>query len=87
MLETKEYQDKPAAGYYALVIYDQCQPKQMPQANTLFIGQLAAGRVVDQRSGTRRQVAAPQIIDVDTTHPLMQLIDLGNVRVCRGDDR
>ena len=75
-LETKDYQDQAAAGHYRLVIYDQCQPKQMPQANTLFIGRLPP---LESWAGAGR-ILAPQIVDVDTAHPLMQLIELGNVK-------
>jgi hypothetical protein len=75
-LATKEYEQKAAAGYYSLVIYDQCQPKLMPQADTLFIGALPP--LASWTAGAK--TAAPQIIDVETAHPLMQLIDLGNVK-------
>ncbi len=76
VLETKEYQQKAAAGYYALVIYDRCQPKEMPLSDTLFIGALPPG--TSWTEGPK--MPAPQIIDVETSHPLMQLIDLGNVK-------
>jgi hypothetical protein len=79
-LETKEYQSKAAAGYYALVIYDQCQPKQLPQADTLFIGTLPPGSSWTWGAN----VEVPQIIDVDTAHPLMQLLDLGDVKFAEG---
>ena len=74
--------DKAAAGHYDLVIYDQCQPEDMPQANTLFIGRVAAWLEPGRRG---ENVAAPQIIDVDTAHPLMQLIDLGDVKFAEAD--
>ncbi len=76
VLDTKEYQQKAAAGYYALVVYDQCRPAQLPQADTLFIGRLPPSP--SWAAGPKSP--APQIIDVETAHPLMQLIDLGNVR-------
>jgi hypothetical protein len=76
VLETQEYQRKAAQGYYALVIYDQCRPMQLPQADTLFIGRLPPS----PSWGAGPKAPAPQIIDVETAHPLMQLIDLGNVR-------
>jgi hypothetical protein len=76
VLKTKEYLQKAAAGYYALVIYDQCAPEQLPQADTLFIGRLPPGSAWTARA----KAPAPQIIDVETAHPLMQLIDLGNVQ-------
>jgi len=75
-LGTKEYEAQAAAGHYRLVIYDQCQPKQMPQANTLFIGGVPP---LESWAGEGR-ILAPQIIDVDTAHPLMQLVDMGNVK-------
>jgi hypothetical protein len=80
VLGTKEHEQLAAGGSYDLVIYDQCQPKGMPQANTLFIGRLPPladwGYVADKPA---EKLAAPQVIDVETAHPLMQLIDLGNV--------
>lgn len=79
-LQSKEYEQKAAAGFWALVIYDQCQPKQFPQADTLFIGRLPPGDT--WTAGPK--VAAPQIIDIESAHPLMQLLDLGNVKFAEG---
>jgi hypothetical protein len=80
VLGTKEHEQLAASGSYDLIIYDQCQPKGMPQANTLFIGRLPPladwGAIADKPA---EKLGAPQVIDVDTAHPLMQLIDLGNV--------
>ena len=80
ILETKPYEQKASSGYYALVIYDQCSPKQLPQADTLFIGRMPAG--TSWTADPKKPV--PQIIDVETAHPLMQLIDLGNVKFVEG---
>jgi hypothetical protein len=80
VLDTKDYQSKAAAGYYALVIYDQCRPTQMPQADTLFVGTLPPGTAWS----VGEKVEAPQIIDVETAHPLMQLLDLGDVKFAEG---
>ncbi|HEV3138508.1 MAG TPA: hypothetical protein VGZ26_11405, partial [Pirellulales bacterium] len=80
VLESQQYQEKSASGYFALVIYDQCQPREMPDADTLFIGRLPPGP--SWTAGEK--VPAPQIIDVDTAHPLMQLIELGNVKFAEG---
>ncbi len=82
ILDSPEYQEKATAGFYALVIYDQCRPKLMPQANTLFIGRLPPDEAWGATS--EKPIEAPQIIDVEITHPLMQLIDLGNVRFAEG---
>ncbi len=80
VLDTKEYQQSAAAGVYQLVIYDQCQPKEMPQANTLFIGRVppTGGWAMGEK------IVSPQIVDVDNAHPLMQLVDLGNVKFAEG---
>ena len=80
VLESKEYQRAAASGAYQLVIYDQCQPKEMPRANTMFIGRIppTGGWTAGQKT------PGPQIIDVDNAHPLMQLIDLGNVKFAEG---
>ncbi len=39
MLQTKEHQRAAASGAFDLIIYDRCQPTQLPRANTLFIGE------------------------------------------------
>ncbi len=79
-LDTPEYKARASDAYYALVVYDQCQPPELPQADTLFVGKLPPGDA--WRWGDI--VEAPQIIDVDTAHPLMQLIDLGDVKFAEG---
>lgn len=75
-LTSPKYLERAAGGYYALIVYDQCQPRELPQADTLLIGRLPPGGVwkVDAR------IEGPEIVDVDTTHPLMHLIDLSNVK-------
>jgi hypothetical protein len=80
VLETKEYAQQAANSAYDLVIYDDCQPTEMPQANTLFIGKLPPLAVWGHDPKTPPgEIVAPQVIDVEAAHPLMQLIDLGNV--------
>jgi hypothetical protein len=79
-LESKEYQSQAAAGAYGLVIYDRCGPKQAPLANTLYIGTLPPG----ERWAAEAKVDVPQIFDTERSHPLMQLIDLGNVIFLEG---
>lgn len=75
ILDAPDYRSKASAGYWSLVIFDQCQPRELPQANTLFIGRLPPGDTW-KASG---KIEAPQIIDVENVHPLMQLLDLSNV--------
>jgi len=98
ILPQQHHRDKAAAGGYDLIIYDRCQPAEMPQANTLFIGALppdprwhatppsppvgeqpAAAENGDKADPAR--IAAPQIIDVERTHPLMQLVALDDTEI------
>jgi hypothetical protein len=84
VFDTKEYQTRAESGYYALIIYDQCSPPTMPQSNTLLIGRLPPEGWAGLNEDAKARIAAPQIIDIEATHPLMNLIDLGNVRFAEG---
>ena len=76
-LKGAEYQRQSASGGYDLVIFDRCRPEQMPQANTLFIGRAPPSE--GWKSGEK--IAGPQIIDSDRSHPLMQIVELGDVLI------
>ena len=76
-LDTPEYRKEAASGALDLVIYDRCEPKQMPQANTLFIGRLPP----IPGWGAGEPVVQPQIIDTDRAHPIMQSLELGDVDI------
>lgn len=76
-LETEDLGQKLAAGQFDLVIFDRCQPKQMPLANTMFIGRIPPIGGWAQKD---RQTL-PQILDIDSSHPLMEWLDLGDVDV------
>jgi hypothetical protein len=80
VLEKKEHLERAADGAWDLVIYDQCVPKVMPQANTLFLGRVPP--VEDWSAGEKQ--GPPVIIDVDQAHPLTQLISMNNVRIAEG---
>ncbi len=86
-LKTKTYESQAAAGAYDLVIFDRCRPEgkgqgktSMPQANTLFIGALPA----DGGWSAEEKADVPQIIDIDSAHPLMQWMDMGDVLLAAG---
>jgi hypothetical protein len=80
VLTTAEHKRLVASGAYDLIIYDQCQPTEMPQANTLFIGRLPPSAAWGYDAGqSAKKLTGPQIIDVESIHPLVQLIDLSNV--------
>ncbi|MGH7135670.1 MAG: VWA domain-containing protein, partial [Pirellulales bacterium] len=67
-LKTPDYQKEAASGEFDLIIYDRCRPETMPQSDTMLIDRLPVGDA--WKAG--EPVAAPQIIDVDRAHPLMQ---------------
>jgi hypothetical protein len=75
-LESDDYQTAASSGAYDLVIYDQCVPPEMPQANTLTIGGIPPAN--GWKGG--EPVVAAQIIDTNRAHPLMQFVELGDVR-------
>jgi len=76
-LKTKAYKDQAASGGWQLAIFDRCRPERMPMSNTLFIGSLPpeGGWSAGAKTGS------PQIIDVETAHPLLQWLDLGDVLI------
>ena len=80
VLETPDYQSQSQSETYDLIIFDQCQPKTMPLANTLFVGRLPP---TDQwsKEPEPEPVFGPQIIDWERSHPLLNLIELGNVQI------
>ncbi|MEQ8786013.1 MAG: VWA domain-containing protein [Pirellulaceae bacterium] len=80
LLETKAYDEQAASGAYDLVIYDRCRPKRMPQANTLMFGVVPPGD--DWKAGELQ--GPPLIIDSDRVHPLMQFLEVGNLRIIEG---
>ena len=80
ILQTEAHQTLSQAGEYDLIIYDRCIPTAMPQANTLFIGKLPP----DQRWKQESLNPTPVVIDIDRAHPLMELVELGNVVFAEG---
>jgi hypothetical protein len=76
-LKAAEYQKQAASGGYDLVIFDRCRPDQLPQANTMFIGRVPPGDA--WKAGEKTN--GPQIIDSDRSHPLMQIVELGDVLI------
>jgi hypothetical protein len=79
-LDSPQYKLQVENDYYQLVIYDQCAPKSMPAANTLFIGRrppLAAWT----KDAPGEPAVVPQIIDWDRSHPLLNLVELGDVQI------
>jgi hypothetical protein len=79
-LKTDKHKQLAATGAFDLIIYDDCRPEEMPRANTLFLGQIppVLDWAIDQKA------VAPQIIDVDRNHPMMQWIEIGDVLIAEG---
>lgn len=79
-LQSDEYRQRADSGEYDLVIYDRCAPEKMPLASTLFIA--AKPPVEGWQLGEPQ--GPPFIVDMDRVHPIMQLVELGNVRILSG---
>ncbi len=79
-LSKPEFKRQSQTENYDLVIFDQCVPETMPQANTMFVGRVPPLESwLDLASATPK--LGPQIIDWDRSHPLLNLIELGNVLI------
>jgi len=80
LLDTADYQRQAALGTFDLVIYDRCAPRELPQANTLFLGALPG----DDRWPAAPRQSAPQILDIEREHPLMHYLEMGDVTIADG---
>jgi len=94
-LTTEAYKKAAQSGDYDLILYDRCAPAELPQANTFFIGSLPPPPKTEGPSNATPDPKAPKqpwwssngtaqvpaIIDIDRAHPLMDLLDLGDVLV------
>jgi hypothetical protein len=76
VLGTSEFEQQLDRESYDLIIFDQCVPKKMPAANTLFLGNLPP-----IKAWADEQDSESQIVDWDRSHPLLNLIELGGVQI------
>lgn len=68
------------SGNVDLFVYDQCAPVKMPESNTLFIGSMPPGE-----RWTSTALQGPLfVIDTNRSHPMLQYVDLGTVRIVEG---
>jgi hypothetical protein len=81
-----QYAENAVGGDYDLVIYDRWAPEAMPRANTLFIGKVPPQPAQGAAPGwsAKPKVVGPQLLPVSTPHPLMQWIDLRDVKLAEG---
>lgn len=65
---------------FDLVIFDQRPPQQLPDTNTLCIGCKPPGE--GWQAG---EPSGPvQLIDLDRTHPMMEFLEIGSIRIVEG---
>ncbi|MEM9187318.1 MAG: BatA and WFA domain-containing protein [Planctomycetota bacterium] len=79
-LAQAEYRRDAEAGTHDLIIFDRCAPGAMPLTNTLFVGSVPPADAW-RNQAAEEPAGGPQILDWDRAHPLMRLIELGNVAV------
>jgi hypothetical protein len=79
-METEDYSIQSKSGYYDLILYDRCQPKENPQCNAFYIDALPPGDTW-QRSEPFNPVA---IIDFSRSHPIMQFLELSRLTIIEG---
>jgi len=79
-LQAEEFLEQAQTDGYDLIIFDQCIPESMPRANTFFVGRLPP-LTEWQQQATGDSFFAPQIIDWVRGHPLLNLLELGNVQI------
>ena len=79
-LKQPKYQQQSQSENYDLIIFDQCAPETLPLANTLFVGRLPPQEGWKKESSPER-LFGPQIIDWDRSHPLLNLVELGNLSI------
>ncbi|TWU60405.1 hypothetical protein Poly51_06810 [Rubripirellula tenax] len=74
------------AGTDDLVIFDRCQPKEMPLTNTFFIGSLPPAdddeTTDDWNWGSEPSTVS--LIDIDRTHPMMRFLELFSLLIFEG---
>ena len=79
-LATAAYKKQADEAAFDLIVFDQCAPGEMPRADTVFVGRLPPGKSWSAEAPQN----GPLIIDSDRAHPLMQFIELGDVRIAEG---
>lgn len=73
----KQFKAQTQTGAYDLIIFDRYAPEEMPQANTMFLNAHPPGGEWSFGEPQPRAI----VIDHNRSHPLVQLIDMGNVNI------
>ncbi len=80
-MSSQEYLDDSRSGKYDLIIYDRCQPQEMPNSDTFFLATIPPGDIWQVAD----EIVLPTIIDVDQMHPLMKYLAFRDVRIVRAN--
>lgn len=76
-LKDKTYLERATLGHYDLIIYDQCAPETPPACNAVYWAAVP-------RNGawqTNENLEVTPITDVDSAHPLMYAVAMGEVNI------
>lgn len=79
-IETAAFKQRVENNNYDLIIFDQCTPREMPPTNTLFVGRRPPLEAWTSNQ-SEQKVPAPQIIDWQRSHPLLNLVELGGLEI------
>lgn len=85
-LSTLENPDSQIASTYDLILFDQCAPKKLPNANTLFLGTMPPGdSVAESPVWTVGPDDGPLfILDVNRQNPITQYLEMASVTIFEG---
>ncbi len=79
-MQDQAFEDATLQGDYDLILFDRCQPEKSPACNALYIGSVPPGGEWKQ---DEQDALGPQVIDVESMHPLMKYVNFGDVRFVR----
>lgn len=78
-LATDAFKARAATGIDQLIIFDRCQPQEMPRTNTFMIGALPPKAWVGGEKSSNIL-----LVDIDRTHPIMRYLDLFSLLIAEG---
>jgi hypothetical protein len=76
-LKDKTYLERATLGYYDLIIFDQCAPETPPACNAVYWAAVPRGGSWK----TNENLEVTPITDVDSAHPLMYAVVMGEVNI------
>lgn len=79
-LQSAEYRERAALGWYGLVLFDRVVPETMPACNTLFLDAVPAL----PGWGLGEKKFPTPVVDIDLGHPVMANLQLGGLLIVEG---